>query len=133
MSRTNKTEKRQHTGKLLYHSISKTKNIVGDNKYDVIEQSVTRSDEILFCKYYEKIKGVFTKIIVRSSGKGGEYIYSIKNGSDPTDTATYKKTELLTKLKKDDRLDFIVKYIKDSKDLSRSLKNKTKSKTRKLK
>ena len=128
-SKTMNKPKREHKGKLIYHSLDESRSRVGDNPPTIIERGITHSDERLICKYYEKVKGNITKITISSSGSGGDYTYSIKKGTESTETSTHKKTELLSKIKKDDRLDFIVKYMKDSKQLSRA-KTSTKSKTK---
>lgn len=118
-------------GKLLYHSREEVKKRVGENPTDVVEKSVTHAEDNLFCKFYEKKNGVATKISVKSGGKGGEYIYSIKKGDAETKTSTHAKKDLIKVLKEHPQLAFMVEYIESEKSLARSKsKSKTKSKSK---
>lgn len=132
-SRKNSSDTDKHRGKLIYHSVEESKKRVGENPIDIVEKSITHSDENLFCKYYEKKNGTVTKITVKSTGSGKEYTYSVKKGESPIESTNHNKKELLAKLKKDDKLDFIVKYIDTASTLSRpktSTKSKSKSKSK---
>jgi len=129
-SRDGQREMRQHKGKLIYHSVEQSKKRVGDNPHDIVEKSVTHSDENLFCKYYEKKNGVVTKITVKSGGAGKEYTLTIKRGDAPGEITTHTKKEILAKLSKDDRLSFMVKYLEGTAALSRALKRSSRTMSR---
>lgn len=121
---------RTNKGKLIYHSVEESKKRVGENPIDIVEKSVTHSDENLFCKYYEKKNGTVTKVTVKASGTGKEYTYSVKKGDAPIETQVFAKKDLVSKLKKDDKLEFMVKYIENASSLARPKKSKTASKSK---
>jgi len=134
-STTTKRTAVAHKGKLLYHSSTESKNRVGEKPTDVIEKSVTHSEDSLFCKFYEKKNGVATKITVKSSGKGGEYIVTMKKGEGETKTYTHTKKQLMDWIKDNKDLDFMADYIGKEKTLGRpkarsASKSKSKSKSK---
>jgi hypothetical protein len=117
-------------GKLIYHSIEQMKKKSGENPTDTIEKQVTHSDDVLICKYYEKKNNVATKIIVKSSGTGKDYEYIIKKGNEDQKITKHDKSGILSLLKSNKNLDFMVDYIANAKTLSRTqTKSKNASKT----
>jgi hypothetical protein len=126
---TGKRTTNEHKGKLLYHSSTEAKERVGEKPTDVIEKSVTHSENTLFCKFYEKKNGVATKITVRSSGTGGEYTVTMKKGEGETKKMTHNKKDLMAWIKENKDLEFMSAYIGKEKSLGRP-KAKTASKSK---
>ena len=115
-------------GKLIHHST--------DNKYtndgkvkSTEEKIVHHSEDGYFAKYFKKSGSTVTKVEVKSSGTGGEYTVIVISGGDKS-TSTYSKSDLVSYLKGQDHLQFILDYVVGAKSLARAKKTKSKSKSK---
>jgi hypothetical protein len=106
--------RKTHRGKLIYHSVEESKKRFGNNQIDIVERLVTHAEDNLFCKFFEKKNGVVTRITIKAPGFGKEYTYSIKKGDALVEVNIYSKKELISKLKKNDKLEFMVKYLENA-------------------
>ncbi len=97
--------------KLINFVKESTQKKIGDNPRDVVEKSIVHSEDNLYCKYYEKKGDKDTKIIVKPSSDGKEYILIVKNDNTGTKTSVHDKKEIIAFLKKNDNLAFMLEYI----------------------
>lgn len=112
-------------GKLIYHSREELKERVGDKPSDIIEKSVIHAEDKLFCKFFEQKNGKKLRISVMSGPTGGKYKLTVKEGDSEPKVTEFEKKDLLSYLKKNDKLSFMLGYIEKTKTLSRPKKSKS--------
>jgi hypothetical protein len=112
----------ENTRKVLFESSEVKRDIAGENR-TVLEKSVVRSEDKLFCKFFSQKTDMVHKVTVESKPTGGEYIVTItkgKRGELTPNKSTYDKKKLMEMLKADKNLEFMADYIGKDKSLARS-------------
>jgi hypothetical protein len=105
-------------GKLLYHSKTEDKKIVGNKSRDIVEKTVTHAKDKFYAKYYIRKNDSIAKIQIIAPSTGGEYILIVKKNDGEAKKSTHNKKEILSFLKKNKDLDFMEKYIEKTKSLN---------------
>lgn len=131
MSKSGTKKSTTPRGKLIYHSRVEERKRIGDNPTDFVEKSVTHSEDGIFAKLYEKKNGAVTKTTVKAGPTGGEYVFTVRVGTDEAKVSTLSKKDLLSKLKTDKNLDFIVDYVSKEKSLARAKSKSKKANSKK--
>jgi hypothetical protein len=106
-------------GKLIYSSLVETKMKTGDG-VEIVEKRITHEDDMFQCKFYEKKSGKAERIIVKAPVDGKSYTLIVTKDNGEAKTSTHDKKEILEYLEKNEKLKFMVEYIKKTKTLARA-------------